>query len=97
MDAGVSEQEEDIFYADARQYELFQQGTVWKDIKHIVQGWKESCLLDLSDPNKVATLEALADMQGRIHICELLLSLPESIIETIKLSKLQEENENGSN
>ena len=92
-----NETDQDSFNATDVEYQSFMFSHIWMDMKTVIKGWKDACLQDLSDPNKVNTLEALADMQGRIYICDLMLSFPETAIETIKYSKLnQKENENDS-
>ena len=94
MEKKLSQEEiRETFLASAEMYENFvQRNVIWKDMKLVVEGWKQECLRALSDPNDVNTLESLADMQGRIYMCDMFLNFPDDAINVIKA---EEEVKNG--
>ena len=81
-------QERDEFLATAEMYEHFiERNVIWKDMKMVIEAWIEDCKTALSDPNQVNSLEALADFQGRIYMCERFLAFPQEAIEALKVEK----------
>jgi hypothetical protein len=81
------------FKSDVRQMEMMKLSSTWSDIKNTVEEWKKGCYQSLGDPKTVNTLEALADMQGRIYICEQVLDLPDMIIDSLKQDELNQKSE----
>ena len=80
----------DKFQSTAEMFRNFiNRNLVWKDMVAVVEGWKQQCLIALSDPNEVNTLEALSDMQGRIYMCNLFLDLPQMAINQIEIDEKQ--------
>lgn len=73
------------FSASADQYTKFISGNaIWNDLKMVVEQWRQGCLDALASPEQTNTLEAVADFQGRIYMCEKFLSFPETAMEVIK-------------
>ena len=83
-------EENDEFFATIDQYKKFKSNDIWKDMEIIVRGWVQACLDDLADPFKVDTLESLADMQGRIYMCNLFLNLPDTAISILEAKELED-------
>lgn len=74
---------------------------VWKDMEMFIQEWLHGIKQALTMPEKVNTLQELADFQGRAHMCELFLDLPDRMIRVLEEDKLvkqlQEDRTNGNN
>lgn len=57
---------------------------IWKDMKMVVEGWIEEQKRALIDPALTDTLEALADYQGRVYMCENFKQLPQYLIDILE-------------